>query len=137
MTKQTTIEDYIKANEGYRTKPYHCSSNKLTIGYGRNLEDNGISQDEAELMFTNDLNRVADELRVILPDFDDLGYPQKKVLMDMCFNLGITRLRKFKKMIAAIENGDFNKAAIELLDSRYARQLPRRAGDNAILMRLV
>lgn len=137
MTKNNTIEEYIKANEGYRTKPYYCSSDNLTIGYGRNLEDNGISLDEAELMFTNDLNRVVDELRVILPDFDNLRYSQQKCLMDMCFNLGSTRLRRFKKMIAAIEVGDFNEAAVELLDSKYARQLPRRAGDNAILMRLV
>jgi len=108
-----------------------------TIGYGRCLETNGITQDEADMLFANDINVVADELRKIFLDFDSLRYSQQKALMDMCFNLGSTRLRRFKKMIAAIEAGDFNEAAVELLDSRYAKQLPRRAGDNAILMRLV
>ncbi len=117
--------------------PYEDSLGLTTIGYGRCLETNGITQGEADMLFANDMNIVADELRKIFPSFDSLRYTQKKVLMDMCFNLGSTRLRKFKKMIAAIEAGNFNEASVELLDSRYARQLPRRAGDNAILMRLI
>jgi lysozyme len=137
MTKNNTIEEYIKCNEGLRLMPYQDSLGLTTIGYGRCLEINGITQDEADMLFTNDMNIVADELRKIFTDFDSLRYSQQKCLMDMCFNLGSTRLRKFKKMITAIEAGDFNEAAVELLDSRYAIQLPRRAGDNAILMRLV
>jgi lysozyme len=137
MTKNNTIEEYIKANEGLRLMPYQDSLGLTTIGYGRCLETNGITQNEADMLFTNDMNVVADELRKIFLDFDNLRYSQQKALMDMCFNLGSTRLRRFKKMIAAIEAGDFNEAAVELLDSRYARQLPRRSGDNAILMRLV
>jgi len=137
MTKNNTIEEYIKGNEGLRLMPYQDSLGLTTIGYGRCLETNGITQNEADMLFTNDMNIVADELRKIFTDFDSLRYSQQKALMDMCFNLGSTRLRRFKKMIAAIEAGDFNEAAVELLDSKYARQLPRRAGDNAILMRLV
>jgi lysozyme len=137
MTKNNTIEEYIKVNEGLRLMPYEDSLGLTTIGYGRCLETNGITQNEADMLFTNDMNIVADELRKMFTDFDSLRYSQQKALMDMCFNLGSTRLRRFKKMIAAIEAGDFNEAAVELLDSRYARQLPRRAGDNAILMRLV
>jgi len=137
MTKNNTVEQYIKANEGLRLMPYADSLGLTTIGYGRCLEINGITQSEADMLFCNDMDIVADELRKILPSFDGLRYSQKKCLMDMCFNLGSTRLRKFKKMIAAIEAGDFNEAAVGLLDSKYARQLPRRAGDNAILMRLV
>jgi lysozyme len=135
MIKET--EDYIKSNEGLRLMPYDDSLGLTTIGYGRCLETNGITQAEADMLFTNDMDVVVYELRKIFTNFDGLGYSQQKCLMDMCFNLGSTRLRKFKKMIAAIEAGDFNKASVELLDSRYARQLPRRSGDNAILMRLV
>ncbi|MBT3507287.1 MAG: glycoside hydrolase family protein [Methylococcales bacterium] len=137
MTKNNTIEEYIKGNEVLRLMPDDDSLGLTTIGYGRCLETNGITQDEADMLFANDINVVADELRKIFLDFDSLRYSQQKALMDMCFNLGSTRLRRFKKMIAAIEAGDFNEAAVELLDSRYAKQLPRRAGDNAILMRLV
>ncbi|MBT3699093.1 MAG: glycoside hydrolase family protein [Methylococcales bacterium] len=137
MTKNNTIEEYIKGNEVLRLMPDDDSLGLTTIGYGRCLETNGITQDEADMLFANDINVVADELRKIFLDFDSLRYSQQKALMDMCFNLGSTRLRRFKKMIAAIEAGDFNEAAVELLDSRYAKQLPRRAGDNAILLRLV
>ena len=128
MTKNNTIEEYIKGNEVLRLMPDDDSLGLTTIGYGRCLETNGITQDEADMLFANDINVVADELRKIFLDFDSLRYSQQKALMDMCFNLGSTRLRRFKKMIAAIEAGDFNEAAVELLDSRYAKQLPRRAG---------
>ena len=124
MTKNNTIEEYIKGNEVLRLMPDDDSLGLTTIGYGRCLETNGITQDEADMLFANDINVVADELRKIFLDFDSLRYSQQKALMDMCFNLGSTRLRRFKKMIAAIEAGDFNEAAVELLDSRYAKQLP-------------
>ena len=129
-------EEYIKNNEGLRLKAYECSAGKLTIGYGRNIEDRGITQDEADMIFENDLIIVADELREIFDMFDDLSYNRKKCLMDMMFNLGKTRFKRFKKTIKAVRDGDYQEAAIQILDSAYARQLPRRSGNNAMLMRV-
>ena len=128
-------EEYIQRNEGLRLKPYECSAGKLTIGYGRNIEDNGITEEEANIMFEHDLEIVADELREIFQTFDDLSYNRKKCLMDMCFNLGKTRFKRFKKTIRAVNIGDFDEAAAQILDSAYARQLPSRSANNAMLMR--
>jgi lysozyme len=129
-----TVEEYIKRNEGLRLKPYQCSAGKLTIGYGRNIEDNGISLDEAEFLLSSDIRSVTEEIRRLIPDFDSLELPQKTALIDMGFNLGITRLSKFKKMLVAINVRDFKTAAMEMLDSNYANQLPNRSSKNAELI---
>ena len=131
----STIEEYIKQNEGRRLVPYLCSANRITIGYGRNLDDVGISINEADILFANDLARVVKQARHAVHSFDSLDYNRQKVIVDMVFNLGITRFKKFKKMIAAIEEEDWEEAADQLLDSRYAEQLPNRSSANAILMR--
>lgn len=131
-----TVEEYIKRNEGLRLKPYKCSAGKLTIGYGRNIEDNGISLDEAEIMLSSDIRSVTEEIRRLIPDFDSLELPQKTALIDMGFNLGITRLSLFKKMLAAVNVRDYKTAAMELLDSNYANQLPNRSSKNAQLIQI-
>ncbi len=131
-----TVEEYIKRNEGLRLKPYKCSAGKLTIGYGRNIEDNGISLDEAEFLLSSDIRSVTEEIRRLIPDFDSLELPQKTALIDMGFNLGITRLSKFKLMLKAVNARDFKTAAMEMLDSNYANQLPNRSSKNAELIQI-
>ncbi len=131
----STIEEYIKQNEGRRLVPYLCSANRITIGYGRNLDDVGISINEAELLFENDLDRVVKQANQAVPSFDSLDYNRQKVVVDMVFNLGVTRFKKFKKMLAAIADENWEEAANQLLDSRYAKQLPNRSSANATLMR--
>ena len=110
-----------------RKYPYRCPGGKLTVAVGRNLDDLGISEDEAMFMLDNDISRVEKELIRRLPVYAELSETRKIVLCDMCFNLGISRLMKFKKMIAALEAGDFTKAANEMADSRWANQVGLRA----------
>ena len=131
------IKEYIKENEGLRLKPYKCSAGKSTIGWGRNLDDKGISENEAELMLTEDINDCIDSLCSI---FNYLGLrllseKRQLVLIDMIFNLGASRFSKFKKMIQAVKDRDFEEAAKQLLESRYAKQVPNRANRNAEMMR--
>ena len=131
------IKEYIKENEGLRLKPYKCSAGKSTIGWGRNLDDKGISENEAELMLTEDINDCIDSLCGI---FNYLGLrllseKRQLVLIDMIFNLGASRFSKFKKMIQAVKDRDFEEAAKQLLESRYAKQVPNRANRNAEMMR--
>ena len=130
---------YIKANEGLRLKPYKCTAGKLTIGYGRNLEDVGITVEEAEFMLETDITRVVEDLDGIFGFrlFCALSNSRQRALTDMMFNLGRTRFKKFKKMIRAVKEGNFQQAANELLDSRYATQVPYRAHTNANLMRCI
>lgn len=117
----------IEAHEGCRLKPYTCPAGKLTIGIGRNIEDNGISRHEAEYLLHNDLVRVVRELRTAFPWYDALTERRKHALIDMCFNMGITTLKTFKRTLAAMERGDWQSAKNHALESKWARQVGGRA----------
>jgi lysozyme len=125
-----TAKDLILKHEGLRLKPYHDTVGKLTIGVGRNLDDVGISEDEAMYMLENDIKRCENELREIFENFDELPDNVKIVLTDMIFNLGKNRFFQFKKMIAAIKEGDFKKAAEEAKNSRWCRQVKSRCEED-------
>lgn len=133
-----SLKDYVKKNEGLRLKPYRCTAKKLTIGWGRNLTDRGISRAEAEMLFEHDLtNAVTDLMKVFkYQELNHLLADQQTALIDMMFNLGLTKFRKFKRMIKAVKNKDFKRAALEIMDSEYAREdVPQRATRNKRLMR--
>lgn len=127
------ILDHIKEYEGYSNVLYKCTSNKWTIGYGRNLQDVGISKDEAEYMLNNDVDIAIQELE---ENFDLWNLPEAAqiVLVDMCYNLGLTKLLDFKLMLKAIEEDDWQEAAHQLMSSKYASQVKRRARFNAALL---
>ncbi len=117
----------IKDHEGLRLKPYKDTVGKLTIGYGRNLEDNGITKDEALHMLFADIRRVKCEASARLRWFNELDSVRRDVVIDMVFNLGIGKFLKFKKMIKAMSYGDFTTASKEMLDSDWAGQVGTRA----------
>ena len=124
------LKEMLIKNEGMELKLYRCGSQKLTIGAGRNIQDNGISIDEAELMLKNDMDGVFNDLNRNIPFWQSMPYNVRLVLADMCFNLGINRLLKFTKMLEALEERDFELAGEELLDSTYAKQVKKRADRN-------
>ncbi len=107
---------------------------KITIGWGRNIEDNGISQEEGDFMFDNDFARCQTELAEY-SWYTDQPENIQDALMNMNFNMGITRLLTFKKMIAALIAKDYTKSAIEALNSKWAIQVGQRAKDVALMMR--
>ena len=125
------IRDHVKEYEGYSQLVYECTAGYATIGYGRNLEQRGITKEESEYLLANDLQQCIKELRGIINKFDDLPDKAQLVLIDMCYNLGLSKLLNFENMLDAIDARDWEKAAEELLDSRYARQVKRRARINA------
>ena len=114
--------DMIKQHEGLRLKPYHCTAGKLTVGYGRNLEDRGITNDEAEYMLRNDIELCYQELDCF-SWFRDLDQPRQYALVDLCFNMGLPSLLTFRKALAAMAEGLYDKAADEFLDSKWAKQV--------------
>lgn len=120
--------------EGMKLKPYRCPAGKLTIGVGRNLEDKGLSNEEALFLLQNDIIEAVKELKKAFLFFDSLNETRQIVLIDMCFNLGINGLKKFKKMIKALENQDFSLASKEMLSSCWAKQVGARARSLALLM---
>ena len=114
-------------HEGLELHPYEDSLGILTIGVGRNLEERGISEDEAFYLLGNDIEIIWDELIKQHPIVEDLDDQRQMILLDMAFNMGVPRLGKFKKMWAAIEDGDMIDASKQALDSRWADQVGRRA----------
>lgn len=126
MNLDKLMDDLIR-DEGLKLKPYRCTAGKLTIGIGRNIEDNGITDGEARYLLQNDIGRFMNELNRNIPWWQSLPEMQKNALLNMCFNMGWPRLSQFKNMLAALEAGDYEKAGDEALDSRWAGQVGGRA----------
>lgn len=119
--------DQIKKHEGFRSKPYKCIAGKTTIGWGRNLDDVGISKEEAEILLNNDISRAHASVEKIFVDPNIIFHGESYIaLVDMMFNLGETRFRGFKKMIKAIEDGDWEEAANQAKDSKWYNQVGKR-----------
>ena len=137
MYRIDEIAEALKREEGFSAHAYLCSENRLTIGYGRIVDELGgigISPDEADLLLRNDIDRTIQECEQ-WDWFRDLQPSQQSVLIQLCFQLGYPRLTKFKRMLAALAEQDYETAADELLDSRFAEQVPRRAARLAEQMR--
>ena len=117
----------VKKHEGFSSKPYKCPAGKLTIAYGRNIEDNGITKDEAEYLLINDLTGSMDELLKNFPWVDTMSIRRQYVLVEMVFNMGIAKFKQFKKMIEYCRIGDYEKAAEQALDSAWHKQVGKRA----------
>lgn len=122
-----TLREQLKRDEGLSLRPYRCTADKLTIGYGRNLEQKGIAQAEAELMLDNDISEYTAAVLARIPFAHRLDEVRRGALVNLAFNMGIAGLLGFKQMLAAMERGDWHEAARELLDSRYANQVGQRA----------
>ena len=138
MTNETltACKELLKKQEGLRLKTYRCTAGALTIGFGRNLDAKGISRDEAELMFENDVNLCVEQVKKEFgTTFDNLTPSRQSVLVNMCFNLGIGGLMGFKRTIAHIRSGSFDLAATEMLNSRWATQVKNRANVLSEMMR--
>lgn len=129
-------------HEGMQLKPYYCTAGKLTIGVGRNLEDNplsteekravldyrqGITKNAAMMLLRNDIRNCVGQLRHYVRGFDEFDCERQYALLDMCFQLGIKGLRKFRGMLKNFEQSNFDMAAYECLNSQYAKQTPVRA----------
>ena len=127
MNQAALIDSLIK-HEGLKLKPYKCTADKTTIGVGRNLDDNGITEAEAMLLLKNDIDTCVTELDRTRPNWRQHNETRQNVLVEMVFNLGMPRLNKFTKMWAALDAKDYPKAAAEALNSQWAKQVGQRAG---------
>jgi lysozyme len=127
--------DQLVLHEGLRLKPYLCTAGFQTVGVGRNLDALGISEEEAFILLGNDIDRCCHALDQLAEWWRDLDDVRQRVLVDMCFNLGPSRLMRFKKMWAALTEQAWDRAADEMLDSRWADQVGGRARTLADMMR--
>ncbi len=122
-------KDLIIKHEDMALRPYIDSVGKLTIGFGHNLDDLGISRLSAEFILEEDIATAKEWLEEIF-DVDSLPSKVQVVMLDMMFNLGYNRFKGFKKMIAAVKAGDYKLAAEEAKDSKWCKQVGSRCEDN-------
>ena len=131
------LREQLIEHEGLRLFPYKCASGKTTIGCGRNLEDRGITREEAMTMLQHDIDECAADCVLIVGQsvWDKLSDARQRVLVDMRFNLGPKGLRTFARTLAAISQGRYADAAQYMLESKWARQVGRRATRLSKMMR--
>ena len=143
MLETSEVVNRLVFHEGLKLQPYKCSKGKLTIGIGRCVETNpftaeekkvvgdwkhGITRETAYYLLRNDIERVKRECKKAFPFFDKLDDQRQYALIDMTFQLGITGVKAFRKMIRAFAVGNYKEAAFQCLDSKYAKyDTPKRA----------
>ncbi len=122
-------------HESYVQFPYSDTTGHLTIGIGRNLTDRGISNSEAIYLLDEDIIYFDGKLNHFLPFFHKLSENRQICLINLCFNVGIQGFLNFRNMILALESHDYERAAQEMLDSKWAEQVGERATILATIMR--
>jgi len=119
--------DTLRRHEGVKDTLYKCTSDKWTIGVGRNLEDVGLSEEEIDFLLLNDIIRTKDLMDNYMPWHKDLDEVRQEALINFVFNVGIGTAMKFKNGMSSLEEGDYPSAAAHMLDSAWAKQVGDRA----------
>ena len=127
----------LRRHEGVKHFAYRDHLGNTTIGVGRCLEPGaglGLSDAEIDMLLENDIDRVTVELESLFAWFVELNDARRDAMIDICFNLGLPGLLKFRNALAAIRAGDWELAAIEFLDSRWRAQVGNRAVELAAMI---
>lgn len=121
------MEKELIRDEGLRLRIYYDSQGVPSIGVGRNLRDVGISEAEASLFLTNDIDCTMRDLDANLPWWRNLDEVRQRALLNMAFNLGIDKLLKFRTTLGLIKGGMYDQAADAMMKSQWANQVGIRA----------
>ena len=139
MARESLVLSYLMEmlvkHEGLRLKPYKDTAGKLTIGIGRNLEDVGITREEALVMLVNDMEQVEEKAFKTFDWYSSLNAPRKCVILSMIFNMGLSGFLKFKKFIQLVSVKDYQSASTEMLNSLWATQVGNRANELSDIMK--
>lgn len=128
------LKAQLRAHEGWKNKPYRDTVGKLTIGCGRCLDDVGLRDREIDYLLEQDILVAAEGLDRIFPRWRSLTATRQRVMLDMEFNMGPTRLAGFKNMLNCITVGDYAGAQTEMLNSKWAQQVGQRAVTLGLMM---
>ena len=131
------LREQLKIDEGVKYELYKDHLGYPTFGIGHLVvegdEEHGkpvgtpVSEDRVNAVFESDVQKFVSESKKVFPNLDDLPEEAQQVIVNMCFNMGAPRLSKFKKFIAAVNDGNWSTAAVEMMDSRWATQVGKRA----------
>ena len=138
MSQNNKLTEMLKRHEGVKTHAYKCSASKITVGVGRNIDPKGgigLTEDEIDYLLQNDIDRIISELDFQYEWFSDLNSARQDAMIDISFNLGQTRLRKFEKALAAMSLNNWDKAADEFMDSKWSEQVGNRAKELTDIIR--
>ena len=125
----------IKHHEGFVEHVYDDSLGIPTIGYGFAIKDLILDEDIAEDILMRKLERLKRNANSRFKWLEDMPVVVQEVILNMCYQLGVTGVSKFRKAISALQEGDWNEAADEMLDSLWARQTPNRATELSNIVR--
>ena len=123
----TKLIEQLKRHEGVKLKPYFCTAGKCTIGAGRNLDDVGITEKEAEMLLEHDIQEAVTQLTRRFAWTKDLDEVRFAALINFTFNVGIGTVAKFVNAMALLKERNYDMAADEFLKSRWAKQVGQRA----------
>ena len=122
-----SLLDRIKHHEGFRSKVYKCTEGYDTIGYGFAIKDLELDEDISEMILMQKLDNLMTRIGKTFVWWRSADSTVKDVVVEMCYQLGVSGFSKFKKTIGHLENKRYSKASAEMLDSRWAKQTPNRA----------
>lgn len=128
--------DILKQDEGFSGVPYVCTGGAVTIGYGHNLDANPLTKEEAEFLLRRQvLQCIPDVIDAVTEDkWMSMGHWRRTALVNMRYQLGSRGFRGFLRMLEAIKRGDYEQAAKDAMDSRWAAQTPARADRVAVAL---
>jgi len=116
----------LQLDEGLATKAYHDSTGIITIGIGRNLENPGLSADEVELLYRNDINRATFGLDHALPWWRGLDPEAQLVMINLTFNMGISKFTGFSQFLSFMQAKRYADAANDLKKTAWYGQVGQR-----------
>lgn len=136
------VKDRIKEHEGYRSKVYLDSLGKRTVGFGHLCvedfweDDKEYDKELLENIFEKDFQNALDQVENICHEYDlDISVTATEVLIEMVFQLGVGNVKKFRRMLQALQEQDYETASLEMLDSKWADQTPARAEELSLIMK--
>tara|TARA_R100000458_G_C8260697_1_gene236226 strand:+ start:117 stop:521 length:405 start_codon:yes stop_codon:yes gene_type:complete len=121
------LVDRVKEHEGFRSKVYKCTEGFDTIGYGFAIKDLELTEDVAEMILMQKLDKLSMSVKKAFPWLDNAPPEVEDVLIEMSYQMGLSGVKKFKLALKYMEHQNWDRAADEMLLSRWHRQTPNRA----------
>ena len=122
-----SLIESVKESEGFRSKVYKCTEGYDTIGYGFAIKDLELDEDICHQILVKKLDDLIDKANNKFPFLLEIPDEKADIVYEMIYQMGLNGVSKFKKMLKALEDQDFEKASVEMLDSLWAKQTPNRA----------
>ena len=122
-----SLIDDIKKHEGFKSTVYQCTEGYDTIGYGFAIKDLKLSEEVCNIILAEKLAKLQFDISNKFEWFEDSPEIVRNVVINMCYQLGLTGFSKFKQTIYYLETEQYEEASLECLDSLWAKQTPNRA----------